>query len=63
MSETITISNTTVTLFSDELWEKLDELDLDAEIFEEVCWVLKYIPPSGRIPYLERVFDDMLDVF
>ncbi len=48
----------TVGLFSPEVWQKIRQLDLSAEIFDEVIEYLKGIPPSSRIKYLEETFKD-----
>nr|MDO8084560.1 DUF2341 domain-containing protein [Candidatus Sigynarchaeum springense] len=48
----------TVGRFSPEVWQKINELDISDEIFDEVIEDLKGIPPSNRIKYLEKIFKD-----
>jgi hypothetical protein len=48
----------TVGMFSAEVWQKIRELDLPEEIFDEVIEYLKGLPPSSRLKYLEESFRD-----
>ncbi|MBN2154029.1 MAG: PKD domain-containing protein, partial [Candidatus Lokiarchaeota archaeon] len=47
-------------MFSDEIWRKLNELEvesiIDKETFDELVEELKQIPPDGRLRFLEDTF-------
>ena len=45
-----------VTLFSDDVWRRLDQLQLEPEIFNEVIEDLKEIRPEQRLKHLEEIF-------
>lgn len=57
MSESTVPPGAVVTIFDVDVWKKMDDLGIPDEIFDEVCWVLKFIPPSDRVRYLEMVFE------
>ncbi len=52
-----------VTIFSDEVWTELDEMNLDEEIIDELLNQLKYVEPKNRVLYLKRCFEDMDRMF
>ncbi len=45
-----------VSMFSTEIWQKLKDLDLNEEIFDEVLGKLKSLPPEIRLKYLDERF-------
>ncbi|MFX0101726.1 MAG: DUF2341 domain-containing protein [Candidatus Hodarchaeota archaeon] len=57
------IPKTDLAIFSQDVWNKIEQLEKDGkinrEIFDEVIGLLKLLPPSERLEYLEG---DMFDV-
>jgi hypothetical protein len=51
-----------VTIMGEDVWEALDRFGVGDDILDEVLGVLKEIPPSQRVAYLEAMFDG-LDLF
>ncbi len=47
-----------VTVFEPELLQKLKDMQLSSDIYEEVVGRLKNIPPERRLAYLEQLFKD-----
>ncbi|NMC06320.1 MAG: DUF2341 domain-containing protein, partial [Candidatus Lokiarchaeota archaeon] len=54
----IALPKISVSMFSPEIWQKIRELDLPQEIFDEVVEYVKELPPSSRLKYLEEAFED-----
>lgn len=54
-------SGITLTMLTPEVWKRLEELQLDDDIIEEVIDKLKYIPPDDRLKYLDAYFEDNLE--
>ena len=61
LSPTENTSKTVLTVFSLQVTQKLKELNLPEEIYEEVIERLKFIPPEQRIQYLEQTFPDKME--
>lgn len=53
------LKKASVSLFSDDVWKKINELHLDEEIYDEVIEQLKQVPPQQRIKYIEDKFRDI----
>ncbi len=47
-----------VSVISEEVWNKIEQLGLQEDILDEVLGKLKTIPPQDRVAYLERTFPD-----
>ncbi|MFX0102232.1 MAG: hypothetical protein ACFFCS_21885, partial [Candidatus Hodarchaeota archaeon] len=52
-----------VTLFSEQVLERLEEMDLPEEELGEILTCLKDIPPDARLQYINNVFLDMTNDF
>ncbi|HME56280.1 MAG TPA: PKD domain-containing protein [Candidatus Lokiarchaeia archaeon] len=56
-----TVTKQEVTLFTTEVWNKIEALNLSDEIKDEIIEQLKYIPPGQRIQYLNETFGELND--
>ena len=45
-----------VTIFSEAVYRRLDELGIGDDIRDEVLWLIKGVEPGHRIPYLNEMF-------
>ncbi|HME53199.1 MAG TPA: hypothetical protein VKM55_13335 [Candidatus Lokiarchaeia archaeon] len=58
MSNDSLIHGDTVTILTPDIWKRLEELQLDQDVIEEIIDRLKGIPPADRLKYLNAYFAD-----